>query len=66
MVTLGEERYLRVKDVGEILGFGLNKTYDIVRLRGFPKVRIGRSYLIPLSLFSDWMKSSYGTEVRIK
>lgn len=39
-------KMLTVKDIAEHLNVGHNKAYAIVRLRGFPKVKIGRSYML--------------------
>lgn len=38
---------LTVKDIQEHLHIGHNKAYALIRLKGFPKVKIGRTYVIP-------------------
>ncbi len=50
------EKYLTVEDLQKILGFGKNKTYDLVNRADFPKIKIGRRILIPESEFELYMK----------
>ena len=50
-------KYLTTKDVRSILGFSENKTYAIINRPDFPKMKIGRQYLIPEDKFYEYMDS---------
>lgn len=50
------EKFLKVKDIQKILGCGKQTAYDLVRLKGFPKITIGQRYYIPEEEFYKWMK----------
>jgi hypothetical protein len=40
-------KMLTVKDIQEHLHIGHNKVYALIRLKGFPKIKIGGTYFIP-------------------
>lgn len=61
----GISRMLTVKEVGEILGFGKNKTYSIIAQKSFPKTKIGRDYRIPENEFEKWIKQNLRKELLI-
>ena len=50
------EKYLSVKDIQNILQIGRNKTYNLIQQKDFPKIQIGRSYLIPETEFEKYLK----------
>ncbi len=45
-------------DIKEILGLGLNNTYDIVKSSGFPSIKIGKRYLVPQIEFEKWLEKN--------
>lgn len=45
---------LTVKDIKNILNIGLNQAYDIIKMPGFPCVKIGRCYRIDKEQFEKW------------
>lgn len=49
------QNILTVKDVKDILGCGINRAYDIVNQRDFPKVKIGKRMYIPEDEFERWL-----------
>lgn len=51
------DKMLKVKDVSEILGCGINKAYDIVNSQGFPKMIIGKRIYIHPEKFNEWIKA---------
>ena len=50
------QKILTVKDVKEILGCGINRAYDIVNQRDFPKIKIGKRFYIPEDEFEKWLR----------
>lgn len=52
-----EIKYLKPKDVQMILGFNMKKIYSIINRPDFPKIQMGRQYLIPEDKFKEYMDS---------
>lgn len=61
-----DENIIKVKDVANILGCGINRAYEIVGQRDFPKIKIGKRFYILESKFYDWLRSYTGTSYRLK
>lgn len=59
------DKLLKPKDIKEILGCSERKTYDIIRKKSFPKIKIGKQYYIPADDFIAWQKSYLYTEYKI-
>lgn len=57
------DKYLSPKDVGSILGMGKNKTYKLIMLNGFPKIKIGKRYYIPEIDFKKYLEKHIGTKI---
>ncbi len=51
------DKYLKVKDVKEILGCSDHKAYAIIRKKSFPKIKIGKQYYIPEDAFKNWERT---------
>lgn len=47
---------LTVKDVKKSLGCGINRAYDIIHQKDFPKIKIGNRYYIPREEYYKWLK----------
>jgi len=54
-----------VKDIKRILGIGHNQVYDLVNTRGFPKIQIGRKYLVPKDKFEKWIYVNIGKSIKL-
>lgn len=52
---------LSVPEVGEVLGISRAGAYELVRSKGFPKVKIGNRIVIPKDRFIQWIEEQ--TEV---
>lgn len=52
---------LSVPEVGEVLGISRAGAYELVRSKGFPKVKIGNRIVVPKDKFIQWIKEQ--TEV---
>ena len=64
MMTFNEERYIKmdniltIKDVQKNLGIGKNRAYELGKLKGFPKIKIGHRYYIPEAAYNEWIKNN--------
>ncbi len=52
-----EIKYLKPKDIQSILGFSMKKIYEMINQPDFPKVKVGRQYIIPEDKFKAYMDS---------
>ena len=57
---------LTVEDIQNHLHIGKNSAYALVKLSSFPSIKIGRTYLVPLSEYKKWLTKSIGKEYCIK
>ena len=46
-----------VDDIRSFFGCSREKSYQIIHSAGFPKVKIGRQYYIPINKFEKWVES---------
>ena len=46
---------LSVQEVGEVLGISRAGAYELVRSKGFPKVKIGNRIVVPKDKFIQWI-----------
>ena len=54
----GVPKTISVKEAAKILGFGVNKTYEMIHQAehtGFPHIRDGKRIRIPYQAFIAWM-----------
>ena len=52
---------LSVPEVGEVLGISRAGAYELVRSKGFPKVKIGNRIVVPKEKLIQWIEDQ--TEV---
>ena len=50
------DKLLKVKDIKESLGCGINRAYEIVNQKDFPKIIIGKRIYIPEKEYELWLK----------
>lgn len=55
-MNIQEKDYLTVKDLQDYLGFGKNKIYTLVNQNDFPKIKIGKNFLIPREELDIYLK----------
>ena len=46
---------LTAPEVGEVLGISRAATYELVRSKGFPRMKIGTRILVPRDKFLAWI-----------
>lgn len=59
------KKLLRVQEVRNTLGIGINQTRRLIQRDDFPKIKIGRSYRIPEDELEKWVRKSMGKEYKI-
>ena len=52
-----EKRAYRVEEIAEILDIGRAAAYDLVKLRYFKTVKIGKAIRISKKSFDEWLDS---------
>lgn len=58
-------RMLTPQDVQRHLGINKNKTYALIKRKGFPRIMIGSRYLIPEDEYMKWIRKNLGNEIFI-
>ncbi len=59
-------KLLRVKDIQEKFGCSKQTAYDIVRLRDFPKLTIGKRYYIPEEALEKWINNNVTSSIILR
>lgn len=54
---------LTPKEVSEIIGLGLNNTYKLFGLKGFPKIQIGKKYFVNEEELKKFIQEYKGTKI---
>ena len=57
---------LTPKDVSLLIGLGLNNTYKIFKLKGFPKFQIGKKFYVYESDLKKFFDEYKGSTIFIK
>lgn len=52
------DEMLTPEDVMRHLKLGRNKTYQLIHLSNFPKIRIGNTYRIPKGRYMKWINEN--------
>ena len=50
------DRILTMKDIQAHLGISKTRAYQLVHMKGFPKIQIGHRFYIPESAYNEWIK----------
>lgn len=50
-----EKTTMSVQELSSQTGISLPKAYELVRMPGFPSIRIGTRILIPIEAFREWL-----------
>lgn len=57
-----ERMTLSVAEVQKALGIGKSAVYALINREGFPKIRMGRKFIIPREAFLRWLDQQTSTE----
>lgn len=52
-----ERQTLNIKELAQVMGCGENKARQIVRSKGFPCIKVGNRYLVPIAKFEEWLNN---------
>lgn len=47
--------FLNAEVVGKVLGVSISSTYELMREKDFPSIRIGSRLIVPKEKFADWV-----------
>lgn len=53
-----EDVILSVSDIQKIFNCGKNQAYEIIRIKGFPVMKIGRKHYIYKKAFIKWLENN--------
>lgn len=54
------EEVMTIKDVEQFLQIGRSKSYELIKMEGFPVYRVGTEYRILKSELVEWMRTQNG------
>ena len=54
-----------VNDIKSYFGCSREKSYQIIHSVGFPKIKIGKQYYIPVDKFDKWIENHINLTVRL-
>ena len=54
------KKTLTVKEFAAIYDLGVNKAYDVVNVKDFPKIRVGKKIIIIASKVDEWFENNIG------
>ena len=52
--------FLNAEDISEALGIAISTTYELVKQKGFPSLKIGRRYVVERENFIEWVQKNSG------
>ncbi len=59
------KNFIKVTNIAEILGCSYKKASRLVKLPGFPVIKIGKIYYIDEDKFYKWCDENLGTKLEI-
>lgn len=59
------DKLLSVTDIQEHLGIGRDRTYSLIKLKSFPKIKIGNTYHIPEKQYLVWLETQIKNKANI-
>ncbi|MCL2080035.1 MAG: helix-turn-helix domain-containing protein [Oscillospiraceae bacterium] len=57
------QSFYTIKDIMCIFCCGRDKAYEIIHTRGFPKMTIGRKFLISPDALQKWINQNYNSNI---
>ena len=52
--------FLNAEDISEALGIAISTTYELMKQKGFPSLKIGRRYVVEREKFTQWVQKNSG------
>ncbi|MCD8051499.1 MAG: helix-turn-helix domain-containing protein [Clostridiales bacterium] len=53
---MSEKLTLKPKEVAEVLGLGITKTYELMHTPDFPSFRVGKRLLVSKKALEEWLE----------
>ena len=57
-----EKKTLNVKELAQVLGVGQTKARELCKTKGFPVIKLGNKYLVPIARLDEWINNNVGRE----
>lgn len=51
---------LSVREIAKVLGISKTSAYELVRIKGFPVLKIGSRLVVPKEKFISWIETQLG------
>jgi hypothetical protein len=65
-IVIEEELTLfTLKDLQEIFHCGKSYAYELINLKGFPRIKIGRKIFVPKDRLMKWLKENMNSEIQL-
>ena len=65
-LCIENKSFYTVTDVKNLTTFGRDKAYALMKSKGFPAIKLGRTYLVTKENFEAWANQYAGREFKIK
>ena len=52
--------FLNAEDISEALGIAISTTYELMKQKGVPSLKIGRRYVVERENFIKWVQKNSG------
>ncbi len=52
--------FLNAEDISEALGIAISTTYELMKQKDFPSLKIGRRYVVERENFIEWVQKNSG------
>lgn len=59
------DKLLTPKEVSERIGICMTNTYKLIKLKGFPKIRIGKRIFIPEDALEKYLEENKNAQIFI-
>lgn len=60
-----ETKFYTMSELQTLMHIGKNTAYKLVKLKGFPVIKIGKKILIPQNELNKWIDENCGSEINI-
>jgi len=57
--------FYTIKDIMRIFRCGRDKAYEIIHSKGFPKMTVGRTYLVYPDALKKWIQQNYNSDINL-
>ena len=57
---------VKPNEVTKYLNIGRDKTYALLKIKGFPSIKIGNQYLVPEDKLNKWIDSKMGKQIFVQ